>query len=181
MRTKQFLPRTEGPHPMHYFGYCTWLDDPELRRFMPQARAVTKGYAANHQLAFHAAGERLDRGWCHLEDGAAALGRKALGVVFTHDPKHFAEDYDDFRRVFLTVHGDDGKTYDCWTYTLIRPGKPMRPPNFYWEHIPVGLKQWEFPASYIEEVLATYHAAAECPRADRPNPSAIPGRTADTR
>ncbi|WP_204317146.1 hypothetical protein, partial [Klebsiella aerogenes] len=28
---------------MYYFGYCTWLDDPEVKRFMPEAKAVTKG------------------------------------------------------------------------------------------------------------------------------------------
>lgn len=167
---------------MYYFAYCTWLHDIEVGRYMPEAKAVTKGHAANHALRFHAAGERTDRGWCHLSSVApVAWGRKALGVVFEHDPKYFEEDYDDFERFALTVHGDDGKTYDCWTYRMTSPGQPMRPPNFYWEHIPAGLKQWEFPAEYIEQVQAVFDAAAPCPRADRPNPSKIPGRGADTR
>ncbi|MEZ0168065.1 gamma-glutamylcyclotransferase family protein [Microvirga sp. TS319] len=166
---------------MYYFGYCTWLDDPELRRFMPQAELVTKGYATNHKLRFHAAADRTDRGWCHLSDTPDAYGNRALGVVFKHDPKHFEEDYDDFERCLLTIYGDDGKMYDCWTYRLITPGIAMRPPNFYWEHIPAGLKQWDFPEEYIQEVLKTYEEAAECPRADRPNPSAIPGKSAASR
>jgi hypothetical protein len=166
---------------VYYFGYCTWLDDAEVKRFMPEAKPVTKGYAANHELKFHAAGERVDRGWCHFSNTAEAWGKNALGVVFEHDPKHFGEDYDDFERCCVTVRGDDGKVYDCWTYRLITPGKPMRPPNFYWEHIPKGMKQWGFPQDYIDRVKAVFEAAAPCPRADRPNPSAIPGRGADTR
>ncbi len=167
---------------MHYFGYCTWLDDPELRRFMPAAKAITTGKAANHRLQFHAAGSRTDRGWCHLSSAApTAWGTACLGVVFEHDPKHFEEDYDDFERCAVTVQGDDGKVYDCWTYRLITPGIAMRPPNFYWEHIPAGLKAWNFPEDYVQSVLDTYNAAAECPRADRPNPSAIPGKSADSR
>lgn len=166
---------------MYYFGYCTWLDDAEVRRFMPQARPLTKGFAANHRLAFHAAGTRTDRGWCHLSNTSSAWGKKALGVVFVHDSKHFAEDYDDFERCCVTIYGDDGKFYDCWTYRLIAPGIPMRPPNFYWEHIPKGMRQWGFPQEYIDAVEAEFAAAAPCPRPDRPNPSAIPGRGADTR
>jgi len=45
---------------MHYFAYCTWLHDAELRRFFPEAKLLTKGYAANHRLQFHAAGERTE-------------------------------------------------------------------------------------------------------------------------
>lgn len=166
---------------MLYFAYCTWLNAPELARYFPTAKAITKGYAANHRLEFHAAGTRTDRGWCHLNSAASAWGNKCLGVVFEHPEHHFTEDYDDFERCAVTVYGDDGKQYDCWTYRLVTPGVAMRPPNFYWQHIPDGLKNWEFPQSYIDSVLATFEAAAPCPRADRPNPSAIPGKSADSR
>lgn len=166
---------------MYYFAYCTWLDPDEMKRFMPAAKPVTKGRVANHALAFHAAADRTDRGWCHLSNTAAAWGRSVLGVVFDHEPRHFDEDYDDFERCCVTVYGDDGRCYDCWTYRLVTPGIPMRPPNFYWDHIPKGLKHWGFPQSYIDEIRAVFDAAAPCPRPDRPNPSAIPGRSADTR
>lgn len=166
---------------MYYFGYCTWLHDVELRRFMPEAKVITTGRAPNHKLQFHAAAGRSDRGWCHLNDINEAWGTAALGIVVEHPPKHFEEDYDDFERCFLTVLGDDGKTYDCWTYRMSNPGQPMRPPNFYWQHIPDGMVEQQLPQDYIDSVQATYEAAAPCPRADRPNPSAIPGRGADTR
>ncbi|MED1951114.1 gamma-glutamylcyclotransferase family protein [Brevibacillus centrosporus] len=166
---------------MYYFAYCTWLNDPELRRYMPNAEFVAKGYAQNHLIRFHAAGEREDRGWCHLDDTGTAYGHQAHGVIFSHDPKHYEEDYDDFERCSLTVHGEDGKAYDCWTYRLITPGIAMRPPNFYWEHIPTGLKNWNLPEAYIQQVQKIYDDAAPCPRADRPNPSAIPGKSAATR
>lgn len=166
---------------MYYFAYCTWLNDPELRRYVPEARLVTKGYAANHRLQFHAAGSRTDRGWCHFNSSASAWGNKCLGVVYEHPERHFEEDYDDFERCAVTVHGDDGKSYDCWTYRMTNPGAAMRPPDFYWAHIPAGMSNHAFPQAYVASVLATYGAAAPCPRADRPNPSAIPGKSADTR
>lgn len=166
---------------MYYFAYCTWLNGPELARYFPVAKAVTRGHAVNHQLRFHAAGNRTDRGWCHFDSSARAWGQKAMGVVFEHPEHHFEEDYDDFERCAVTVYGEDGKTYDCWTYRLVTPGVAMRPPNFYWQHIPDGMKQWDFPAEYVESVQATFDAAAPCPRADRPNPSAIPGKSADSR
>lgn len=40
---------------MYYFAYCTWLHDIEVGRYMPEAKSITKGYAANHALRFHAA------------------------------------------------------------------------------------------------------------------------------
>jgi hypothetical protein len=166
---------------MHYFAYCTWLNDPELRRYMPQARFVTKAYAANHRIQFHAAADRTDRGWCHFNSAADAWGNRCLGVVFEHDERHFAEDYDDFERCAVTVHGDDGRAYDCWTYRMTRPGVAMRPPDFYWEHIPQGMRNFGFPDDYVKSVLKTYQDALPCPRADRPNPSAIPGKSADSR
>src|SRR5258706_9844536 len=166
---------------MHYFAYCTWLHDVELRRYFPEARLVTRGYAANHRLQFHAAGQRTDRGWCHFNSAGDAWGNRCLGLVYEHPEKHFDEDYDDFERCSVTVHGDDGKSYDCWTYRMTRPGISMRPPNFYWQHIPDGLHEKGFPQDYIDTVVATYNAAAPCPRADRPNPSAIPGKSADLR
>ena len=51
----------------------------------------------------------------------------------------------------------------------------------YWQHIPDGLAEHDFPKAYVDSVLATYEAAAPCPRADRPNPSAVPGKSAATR
>jgi hypothetical protein len=166
---------------MYYFAYCTWLNDPELRRYAPEARFVTKGYAANHRLEFHAAGSREDRGWCHFNSNAKAWGNKCLGAVFELSEQQFGEDYEDFERCAVTVHGDDGRTYDCWTYRMTQPGIAMRPPNFYWQHIPDGMKKLGFPDEYVQSVLATYESAAPCPRADRPNPSAVPGKSAATR
>jgi hypothetical protein len=162
-----------------YFAYCTWLNEPEIRRYMPKARLITKGHAANFRLEFHAAEGRSDRGWCHLSSLPDAWGEKCLGLVFEDDG--LTDDYDDFERFALTVHGDDGKAYDCWTYRMTHPGQPMRPPNFYWQHIPDGLEAHRFPRDYIAKVQAVYDAAAPCPRADRPNPSAIPGKSAETR
>jgi hypothetical protein len=165
----------------YYFVYCTWLDDEELRKYAPNARLVTKARAANHKLGFFAAGDRSDRGWCHFSNGPDARDFDTLGLVYEIPDEEAHPDYDDFDRCFVTVHGEDGGHYDCYTYRLTTPGVPMRPPNYYWDHIPKGLADWDFPEEYVAKVLAIYHAAAECPRADRPVPSASPGKSAASR
>jgi hypothetical protein len=157
-----------------YFGYCTFLDEPELRIYLPNAQFITKARVANHKIGFHAAGDRTDRGWCHLENGPSAQGFDTLGLVYEVSEDEAYTPYDDFEVCFMTVHGDDGNTYDCWSYRQTAPGVPMRPPNFYWQHIPTGLDAWEFPPEYIAEVMAIYEAAAECPNADRPAPTQPP-------
>lgn len=37
---------------MYYFAYCTWLSDAELRKYVPEARYVTKAKAHNWQIQF---------------------------------------------------------------------------------------------------------------------------------
>jgi hypothetical protein len=166
---------------VYYFGYCTWLDEPELRRYQPEAKLVTRAVARNHKVEFRAAGSRTDRGWCHLSNVGDAYGAETVGLVYECDDARLQDDFDDFEIIYLTVMGDDGKFYDCFTYVLSQPGALMRPPKFYWNHIPVGMRKWTFPDSYINQVESTYGNAAECPDADRPPPSAIPGRAAATR
>ncbi|MFC4118760.1 gamma-glutamylcyclotransferase [Nonomuraea zeae] len=165
---------------MYYFGYCTYLLEAELRKYLPEAVAVTKAKAVNRQIQFRAAGERTDRGWCHLAD-TGTYGKAAQGIVFEVDDAHLKDDFDDFDIVFLTVQGDDGKHYDCFTYVLSQPGIRMRPPRFYWERVPQGLAEQEFPADYRAEVQQTFDEAAECPDFDRPVPAGKPGRSADSR
>lgn len=166
---------------MYYFGYCTWLDEPELRRYQPEAALVTQAVARNHKVEFRAAADRTDRGWCHLTNVGDAYGVNTVGLVYECDDTRLKDDFEDFDIVFLTVAGDDGNYYDCFTYILSSPGVPMRPPKFYWNHVPVGMRRWKFAPTYIEQVEKTYDEAAECPDADRQPPSATPGKSAATR
>lgn len=166
---------------MYYFGYCTWLEDAERNKYVPDSIFVTKATARNHKVEFRAAGERRDRGWCHLSNKGKALGIDAQGIVYAVDDSHLKEDYEDFDIIYLTVHGEDGVAYDCFTYVLSNPGTPMRPPNFYWEHIPRGLEQQNFSAAYRASIQSTYDEAAECPDPDRLAPAGKPGKDASTR
>ena len=165
---------------MYYFGYCTWLDEPELHKYFPEATLVARAQANNHRVEFRAAGQRTDRGWCHLANGPDAYGAVTMGLVYEVADEHIKDEFEDFDIVHLTVHGDE-RGYDCFTYILSEPGIPMRPPKFYWKHIPDGLRAWKFPASYQAAVGSTYDLAAPCPDDDRPAPSAQPGRAASTR
>ncbi|WP_328469282.1 hypothetical protein OHA21_01410 [Actinoplanes sp. NBC_00393] len=165
---------------MYYFGYCTYLLEDELRKYLPEASPVTKAVAPNHQVQFRASGKRTDRGWCHLAD-RGTYGKAAQGIVFQVDDARLKDEFDDFDIVFLTVRGDDGQAYDCFTYVLSQPGIRMRPPRFYWERVPNGLAEQNFPADYRAEVQRTFDEAAECPDFDRPMPAGKPGRSADSR
>lgn len=165
---------------MYYLGYCTYLLESELRKYLPEAVALTKATAPNHQIQFRTAGQREDRGWCHLAD-VGTLGKTARGIVFEVNDDRVHDAFDDFDIVYLTVRGDDGKAYDCFTYVLSRPGKRMRPPRYYWERVPNGLVEQEFPVSYRDQVQQVFDEAAECPDFERPMPVGAPGRSAATR
>ena len=166
---------------MYYFIYCTWLDPEELKKYSETAVFVTKAHAVNHQIQFRTAADDRDRGWCHISNATDALGEVAYGIVYEFPEEDSCADYDDFERCFLTVHGDDGKVYDCFTYRLINPGIAMRPPNYYWEHIPNGARHWKLPPDYIAKIEEIYNSAQPCPKADRPIPSANPGASAASR
>lgn len=147
---------------MYYFGYCTFLNPKEAGRFFPNGKTVAKGYVANSNFSFRTVGERRERGWCHMDMTAAAWGGKTLGCVIEHDESKFV-DYPDFLRVAVTVHGEDGNIYDCWTWILDDPGIPMKPPKNYWEHVDIGLDNYEFPADYKQAIYDMYNASADCP------------------
>jgi hypothetical protein len=166
---------------MFYFVYCTYLDEPELRRYAPTAHFVTKAKVVNHKVEFRAVKGRNDRGWCHLSDVGDALGEVVYGLVYTFSEAESMADFDDFERCFLTVLGDDGKVYDCFTYRLIEPGDAMRPPDYYWQHIPKGAAEWNLPPEYQAKLRKTYDEALPCPHANRPKPAGKPGKSAETR
>jgi hypothetical protein len=166
---------------MFYFAYCTYMDETELRRYAPTAFFVTKARAINHKAEFRAVKGRKDRGWCHLSDTGDAYGEVVYGLVYAFSEQESVADFDDFERCFLTVRGDDGNVYDCFTYRLIEPGVAMRPPNFYWQHIPKGAAAWNLPAEYQAKLRKTYDQALPCPDADRPAPKGMPGKSAETR
>jgi hypothetical protein len=166
---------------MFYFVYCTWLDELELRRYAPDARFVTKARVANCKVEFRAVKGRNDRGWCHLSDISDARGEVVYGLVYILSEKESGADYDDFERCFLTVRGDDGNIYDCFTYRLTEPGVAMRPPDYYWRHIPKGAAAWNFPSEYQAKLRRTYDEALPCPDAARPAPKGKPGKSAQAR
>lgn len=146
---------------MYYFGYCTWLKELEMKRFMPKGKFVAKGYYENSIIGFQAVGDRTDRGWCHLDITPSAWGQRTYGAVVEHDEEYFV-DYPDFMRIAITVYGDDGKMYDCWTYVLENPGKAMKPPEAYWKNVRDGLVELEFSKDYRKIVADIYNNASDC-------------------
>lgn len=159
----------------YYFAYCTWLDPRLLKARAPSARVVTLGRAHNRRVEFRRSADlEGSKGWCHLSDTGDAWGRVAYGAVIAMSPPRDARVFAANEARFLTVHGDDGVVYDCWTYCLNDPGEPMRVPDYEWDHIVAGVEAWALPRSYAAELRATYDGAETCPDAGRANPVLIP-------
>lgn len=165
---------------MYYFAYCTFLPQNELDKYYPEAKRITKATAANHEIEFRTASGREDRGWCHLA-GVGTYGKYARGEVIEINDDRIYGDFDDFEIFFITVKGDDGNYYDCFTFRLTDPGKRMRPPNYYWERIPRGFAEREFEEEYQQHIQAVFENSAECPDFDHPMPAGGPGVSADSR
>lgn len=165
---------------MYYFGYCTFLPQDELDKYYPEAKRITKATAANREIEFRTASGREDRGWCHLAD-VHTYGKHARGEVFEVNEDRIDVDFDDFDIIFLTVKGDDGNYYDCFSYKLHDPGKRMRPPRYYWERIPRGFAERGFEQEYQDHLQRVFENSAECPDFDRPMPVGGPGKGADSR
>src|SRR5438045_3018233 len=120
---------------MLYFAWCTYLDEELARQRLPgKFEFVTKGTAVGHTLQFRTAGAR-DRGWCHLSNGPDAVGQITLGIIYEVGERSRGAGFDHYERMYLTVHGDDGKAYDCYGSRLVTPGAPMRLPDPEWEHV----------------------------------------------
>lgn len=159
---------------VYYFGWCTWMNPDELHRYWPEARIVTSGYVDNFAMEWRDASCRGDRGWCHLDNTPNSWGKRCLGIIVEIPAELYNEDFDDFVRISFTAMGDDGKVYNCWTYTLSDPGNSMKAPYFYWDNVVAGLNVQGFPYEYQRQVMDAYKNSGDCPRIDRPNPN--PGR-----
>ncbi|MCT9934455.1 hypothetical protein N5079_30045 [Planotetraspora sp. A-T 1434] len=155
----------------YYFAYCTWLDPRLLKARAPSARVVTLGRAHNRRVEFRrSADSEGSKGWCHLSDTGDAWGRVAYGAIIEMGLPHDARVFAANGARFLSVYGDDGAVYDCWTYCLNNPGEPMKVPDYEWDHILTGIEAWTLPRSYGDELRATYDAAEACPDPGRANP-----------
>ncbi|MFT4029290.1 MAG: gamma-glutamylcyclotransferase family protein [Protaetiibacter sp.] len=152
---------------MYYFAYGTLLLEEELRRALPEAARVTHASAVNHETQFRSVRGRSDRGWSHLAD-VGTFGKVARGEVLEVADERLGEQAPDYDLVFLTVLGDDGAHYDCFSYAMSDPGIRQRPPRYYWELVINGFKEQGFSAADLERLERMFDESAECPDFDRP-------------
>ena len=152
-----------------YFGYGTFLDDDELYYYLPNAEKVTTARAMNRKFVLYSFAGDDFRGYCHITDKLDAMGEITHGIIARHDPKYFV-DYPGFERCFLTVYGDDGKMYDCWTLRMNSLGSAVRPPDYYWNHILKGLKEYNFSEAYTQKIIDMYEKALPCSYHDMKDP-----------
>ncbi|MFT3797640.1 gamma-glutamylcyclotransferase family protein [Microbacterium sp.] len=152
---------------MHYFAYGTLLLEEELRRSLPEARRVTHASAVNHETQFRSVRGRADRGWSHLAD-VDTFGMVARGEVLEVDDRRLSERAPDYDLLFLTVRGDDGVHYDCFTYAMSAPGIRQRPPRYYWDLVIDGFREQGFAQEDLDRLQTMFDESAECPDFDRP-------------
>jgi hypothetical protein len=155
---------------VYYFGYCTFLWDPERAKWLPEAKLVTQAVAPNHEIQFRLVFEGDDRGQCHITNTIDAYGKSVRGLVFEVDEHHIYDPFEGFDTIFLTVHGDDGKAYDCYTLRLTNPGEFMKPPRYYWDRIRLGMENSGFPEDYQNAVKKMFEDCPDCPDFERPEP-----------
>ena len=120
---------------MYYFGYCTWLTMPncalhaEREPDHPGGRAKPPADSRRRRPPIAAGAISTTNVRMH--------GARCRGVVFEHENIHFRTIT--VTECTVTVIGDDGKTYDCWTYRLIAPGIPINRRSTTWI-CPEGLR-----------------------------------------
>jgi hypothetical protein len=147
------------------------MDEPELRRFAPNAVFVTKAKAINHKVEFRAVKGRNDRGYCHISNAKNARGEVVYGLVYALTEAESVAEFDDFEQCFLTVRGDDGNVYDCFTQRMVEPGVAMRPPDYYVQHVIKGARAWDFPLEYQAKLQKTLDESSPCSlSSNRPAP-----------
>ncbi|MFT4215515.1 MAG: gamma-glutamylcyclotransferase family protein [Microbacterium sp.] len=152
---------------MYYFAYGTLLLEEELRRNLPEAVRITHASARNHETQFRSVGGRADRGWSHLSH-VDTFGKTARGEVLDVAEERLGEHAADYDLVFLTVLGDDGVHYDCFTYSMSDPGILQRPPRYYWELVIDGFAEQRFAEEDLERLRKMFDESAPCPEFDRP-------------
>jgi len=141
---------------MFYFGYCTFLDPGEMRKYMPDAKVITKGYVQNSSIKFVAIGDQTHVGRCHIDFSPDSWGKRTVGVVIEHPEESFV-DYPDFKRISLTVHGHDGNVYDCWTLILENPSIAVKQAKEPWRLVTSGLEYHGFSKEECQAVYDEYN------------------------
>ena len=149
----------------HYFAYSTFIHPQETARSLPGAKVLATGRAANTRFMFSHSPHSPLVGQCHLSDREDAFGYETWGLVCElPDEMLHRLAYNGYEKTSLTVHGSDGKPYDCFTIRLVQPGHALRVADWKFALIEEGARHHRFPASYLDYLRKTFEQAAPLER-----------------
>ena len=136
-------------HTYHYFAYGSNLNLELIDRRCPGIRPLTPAILKDYELVF--------RG---VADVISAPGKTVIGAIYEVNEAHLQalDLYEGFphfyQRRLVKVETLQGEKSQALTYMMTAKTAPYPPAEHYLHIIITGMKQWNFPQEYIEEVLS---------------------------
>ena len=132
------------------FGYCTFLEAAQIKKFHPDAKSLGIGRYPGHKLVFSAFGQDKTRGGCDLQ---VAEGEEVLGVMYEVAPKIVppgaVNKYPEYKDVDIKVIAEDGRIVKAFTAICTEPAGPFHPSAEYTRPILDGARSLQLPPEYI--------------------------------
>jgi len=132
----------------YYFAYGANLNLQGMQFRCPGFKKVAPAILHNYRLVF--------RG---VADVVTAPGAKVMGAVYALNEKHFQalDRFEGFPRMYLRkvveVETLEGRRIKAVVYIMTKKFKPQAPSEFYLDTILTGLRQWNLPETYQNELL----------------------------
>lgn len=150
---------------MIYFGYCTLLDVPEMRRLCPGARPLGIAQLPGFELCFSAFAGDSEAGGCDLK---VRDGGVMWGLLYEMVSGEYAEldvmagvGEGHLERIDVQVSTEDGASVAATTYRNPAPSGPFRPSAAYTAPILAGAEALGLPGPYFAELEAIIAASQQ--------------------
>lgn len=147
---------------MVYFGYCTLLSVPEMKKQCPSARLIAVGQLDDKRLAFASYSENPRLGGCTYHD---ALGSRLLGALYDvpdaelerlHEAAGVGKGWYSITPVTVLTKSDE---IPAITYLVEQPLGPFAPADKYVAPILEGARSLGLPGAYtseLEDIIRQY-------------------------
>jgi gamma-glutamylcyclotransferase (GGCT)/AIG2-like uncharacterized protein YtfP len=141
---------------MLYFAYCTLLDVDEMRRYCPSAVPTVVARLPGYRVGFARYSRGDSGGGCNLEE---APGEELVGLLYEMSPAAIETldsiagvDKGYYRKIDISVVGDDAQEIPAITYVIPEPGGPFQPSADYTRPILAGARALQLPPAYIRKL-----------------------------
>lgn len=148
---------------MLYFAYCTLLDTNEMGKYCPSAEPMGIAQLSGYRVSFATHGQGSSGGGCNLEEAA---DEKILGLIYDMSPEALegldtiaGVDKGFYKKIDVSVSGQDGVEMPAITYVIPEPGGPFQPSADYTRPILVGARALGLPPAYIGKLESLIQSA----------------------